>query len=226
MIQILLLSLAAQAAVPAPTDLDGDGKPESFSVVGGTVTVGKARLDCGMEEFICPVEVLDVDPSDKLKELVICDMEPRLEHACDLYVYSKGALTRLLPAGNEYGLSALKISTQGNGVLLVESYERLYTRLEKYSLNDSRTALVRTPQPFQYVNFDVKIDRVFPITYAPDGGSKVGTVRAGSNVTVLLESGDQPDHFLIRTSTGLVGWTDAATLQGASDMVGAIYGAG
>lgn len=226
MIQLLFFSLAAHAGDPLTADLDGDGKPETISVSASGVKVGKASLDCGSESFLCPVEVLDISPGDKGKELVICDVAPRLERACDLYVYSKGALTQLLPAGREYGMGALKMSTQGNGVLLVESWERLYTRLEKYTLNEARTALVLVPQPYQYVNFDALIDRVFPLTYSPDGGSKVGTVRAGSTVTVLLESAEHPEHFLIRTSTGLIGWTDVDTLRGASDIIGHIYGAG
>lgn len=225
---LLLPLLASALAGPAPTDLDGDGKPEAISATVQGVQIGKAKLECGDgDSFICQIDVVDVNPGDKVKELVICDMAPRLERACELYTYAGDKLSQVAIKGWRWEeLDALKISAPGNGFVMVETWERLYTRLDKFSLDAARTTMTLVPQPYQVVQREVKVQGALPLTYAPGGGANVANAKAGTSVTILLESMDKPENFLVRTSSGLVGWATLAALQAASEEVMLTYSAG
>ena len=215
-------------AAPPPADLDGDGKVDPVVLTAGKVQVGAASLECGYDGFICGVELVDVHPGDGRKELVICGEAPRLDRACELYVYESGAL-RLVPIvgqGERTLLDALKITAPGNGHLMVEGFERLYTRLDKYQLDAQRAGLHLVAQPFQLVSQETTCEGQLTLSLEPRGGPKVASTLAGSKVMILLESGVAPGQFLIRSTSGLLGWTGIDALVGACEPVRMTYSAG
>lgn len=224
----LCLSQGAVAAPPLSADLDGDGKPEAIVAAPGAVRAGAAVFDCGYDGFTCAVSVVDVHPGDKRSELVICGEAPRIERACDLYALEGGRL-RLVPVldrPDQPELGALKITAPGNGNLMVESWERLYTRLEKYEVDAKRGGMRRVPQPFQRVNYKGRCEGSVPLRFEPGGGAVVATTRAGSELLLLLESEAKPEHFLVQSATGLLGWAHIDALVGACEQVRLTYSAG
>lgn len=222
---------AARPAASAPAlsaDLDGDGKAEAIVATPGAVRAGAASVECGYDGFTCGVSVVDVHPGDKRKELVICGEAPRLDRACDLYTLRGGALQLVKVLGNKDWdqLGALKLTAPGNGHLMVESWERLYTRLEKYAVEADLSGMRRVPQPFQRVDRAVSCEGQLTLTHDPAGGAAVATTKAGSKVTLLLESEAQRERFLAQSATGLIGWVGIDALQAACEEVRLTYSAG
>ena len=226
---VLLLCPAAGAAPPPlSADLDGDGKAEEIRALPGKITAGAAVFECGYDGFTCGVSVVDVHPADKRKELVICGEAPRLDRACDLYTLRGGALVVVQVAGQKdvTELGALKLSAPGNGHLMVESWERLYTRLEKYAVDADLSTMRRIPQPFQRVDRAVACEGQVTLSLEPTGGAAVATTKAGSKLTVLLESEPHRERFLVQSATGLIGWVGIDGLTAACEEVRLTYAAG
>lgn len=209
-------------AVP-PTDLDGDGKPEVIEVLDAEIRVGKHRLAC--EGPPCAVEVHDLSSEDPLRELVVLETGMRDDRLARIYRLTKAGLVelKLTRPGGE-GVFPEAVTTSGNGILLTDERHRLYLRREKFVPDGAGLKLV--PQPFWSVGQVLPVDRSAPIRESIGGAVVVANLKPGSEVTVVLESAEKPEWFLLRTSTGLVGWIDLETLRSASDRVAAIYGAG
>lgn len=228
LVAVLGLPAGAEAAPALSADLDGDGKAESIAALPGKVTAGAAAFECGYDGFTCAVSVVDVHPGDKRKELVICGEAPRVDRSCDLYVYEGGAL-RLVPVKSrpdDPQLGALKITAPGNGHLMVESWERLYTRLEKYEVDAKFAELRLVRQPFQTVGYAARCQGQLTLHLEVGGGPVVATTKADSSVTVLLEDGLKAEHFLVKSATGLLGWVHIDALVGACEQVRMTYSAG
>ncbi len=227
---LLALSLAprpAAAAPPLSADLDGDGKAEVARAEPGKIKVGAASFECGYDGFTCSVSLADVNPSDGPKELILCGEAPRADRACDLYAYEKGAIRQIPVLGQAWkSLDAVQIEAPGNGFVLVKNPGRLGEHLDKYSLDAGRTGLTLVRQPFRYVNLEVVTEKSLTLSLEPAGGPVVANTKAGSKITILLESQDKPEHYLIRTSTGLVGWAALPALTAASQAVQMAYSAG
>lgn len=222
-----LLGAARAAALPEPVDLDGDNKPESFSRAQETaIKIGAASVECGMEPGDCLVSVVDIKPGDKRKELVLCWQGPRDDRQCELQVYAAGKLTEMpiKIKGEAWWPSAIEVP--GTGFIYVDSVSRIYTRRDKFTLSADGKALTHVPQPFLNVGTTLHIERSFAITAQPAGGAVVANARPDTDIVLLLESGELPDHFLVRLSSGLVGWATLEALLGASDGLKAAFSAG
>ena len=224
MIFATMLATALAATLPPPTDLDGDGTPETFALAGDAVKVGGARAECGSDGFPCEVEVHDLTAGDGQREVAICGFGPRADRSCDLYTYTDGALTPLpfaFPGGT---YPPTRIETKGNGIALAKGEGRLYTRVDKFVHRGG--ALAHVAQPGWYVGRQVQVDRSFPITTEPAGGTQVAGVRPGSTITVLLESATVKETYLVHISSGLTGWVSQRDLINASDELMSLWAAG
>ena len=121
--------------------------------------------------------------------------------------------------------SAPPFTTSGNGLVLTKNWEdRLYERIVKYKL--AKGKLVEVPQPAYYANTTVHIDRTFPIYFGPKDQRVVANVRPDSDVVLVLESATHEDWYLVRVSSGLLGWTTMAELWNVSDQVRMLNSAG
>lgn len=227
MLSIALLGAALAAPLPPPTDLDGDGKPERFAAGAETaIQVGATSYDCGPEPGGCQVSVVDVKTEDKRKEVLFCWMGPRDDRQCELTLYEGGKLVALefKIKGESWWPAAVEVP--GTGIVYVDSVNRVYTRRDKFTLAADGRTLAHTPQPFYNAGTTLRVDRSFAITSQPGAGATVANAKPGSEVLLLLESGDRPDHFLVRLSSGLVGWASLDALLGASDALKAAFSAG
>ncbi len=221
------------AATLGPVDLNGDGVRETLQQTDAGVVVGRATVPCGETTFPCQLEVHDITGSDKAKELVACELGPRDDRTCSVFRMRGDALvelkltldpTRRGPHGPEVFYPD-QIETKGNGILLARQTQRLYTRIEKFVEKDG--TLVHFPQPFYDMGgVTVRIHRSAPITREPKGSGVVANLLPDADVVLLLEHGDHAEHFLVRTSTGLVGWISLEQLMAASNFVQQVYGAG
>ncbi|MCB9780373.1 MAG: hypothetical protein H6742_17545 [Alphaproteobacteria bacterium] len=231
---LLLLCLPALAGPSLDIDLDGDGTKDAIVIGDRETTVGKAQVDCSLSEA-CRAELVDVSNADRFREVVLCTEGPRAESYCRLYRYDKGTLTELvftrtLPDDKKPGRTQTvdwapsSILTKGNGIVLGDFASRWYTRREKWTAEG--TTLKHHPQPAYWAEMMVPVDRSFPITTEPGGGEVVANVAPGTTITALLESGTHPDWFLVRISSGLLGWCSLDQLIQASDQMMMTAGAG
>lgn len=219
---LLALLIAPLAlATPLSADLDGDGKPEVITVDDSGVKVGKHLITCG-GMALCEVQIHDLSSEDKIKELVTIESGPRDDKYARIYRLEKGGPVEMRWSQEEH--YAESIQTSGNGILLTDTRERLYIKRQKWVAKGGVLTLVA--QPFWAVQTEVGIDRSVPIVRTIGGSETVANIKADSRITVLLESPDTPEWFLVKTSTGLTGWISLESLRGASDEVMGIYGAG
>lgn len=219
---MLLLLLAPLAlATPLSVDLDGDGKPETITVDDRGVRVGKHLIECG-GEALCEVQIHDLSSEDKVKELVTIDTGPRDDRSARIYRLEKSGPVELRWSNSN--LSFSEVHTTGSGILLTDSRERLYIKREKWVLEGEVLTLV--PQPFWAAGMEVGIDRSAPILRTIGGAEVVANIKAGSRITLLLESAESPTWFLVKISSGLTGWIHLDALQRSSDEVMGIYNAG
>ncbi len=225
MLSLVLFAVAlAQAPAPLTLDLDGDGKPETVRSEEGAVRIGSAKVACEGDVTLCEIYAHDISSADKQREVAVCAHGPRDERYCRLFTLRNGQPTQIPFAdGTEPGA----LTTSGNGIVLTSTWaHRLYDRVEKYVLRDG--ALHKTRQPLYAASATVKVDRTFPLLYAPDAGSTevVGNVRADSEVQVIAEHGERPGWLLLRLSSGITGWVEVDTLIRASDHYTLVMSAG
>jgi len=221
---LTLVFSVALAANTANADFDGDGKPEAVQAVEGKVLLGKkVLLECGYES-LCELEVHDIDGGNPQKELAVCELGPRDDRSCTLYSYKKKAGLAKVPFSGE--IYTGKYITNGNGIILTDDwYDRLYQRIEKYTLQNGSYTL--TPQPMYAVSATLHVDRTFPILFtAGDESVVVANARPDTEIQVLVEDGKNPHWYLVRLSSGISGWVHLDTLVGASDAYQSVMGAG
>jgi len=78
--------------------------------------------------------------------------------------------------------------------------------------------LREVPQEFYFVGAEGTVKRSFPITFDRTARSApVANLAQGSRIQVLLAAPSaqqgQPPHYLVKSTTGLVGWTTHAELE-------------
>ncbi len=221
------LALAGDDAPLPKVDLDGDGKPEKIAQTEEGLQLGDGLIPCEGFDFPCDVTALDIRKSDAFKELLVCEHGPRDFVTCQVWTVRDGKpLPLAMTAPGDQALYVEKASSTGWGILLADEGERYWTRRHKLTLSEDGRALKYVPQAHFNVDATVHVDRTFPITTEPGGGSVVANVAPDSDIRILLEHGSKRGVFLIRVSSGLVGWTTQETLMNHSDQLMGILMAG
>ena len=210
----------------ANADLDGDGQLERIVAAGETVQIGNATIPCGGDSFPCEVNVVDCSSGDTNKEVAICEIGPRDDRSCRLYSYDGSTAHQIILQTNQDSFWASDFVCHGNSIILADQQFRIYTRRNKFVLNTDLTTATHYPQPFYFVDYSLTVDRTFPIKTSPNSGKTVANVRAGSQITVLLESSEDSGWYLVHISSGLTGWATMETLTNASNQLMAIMSAG
>lgn len=219
------LGLAAQSV---EADFDGDGKPEKVAVVADKVPLKGMAEEVWCELDACDLYVLDLDASKAGKELGVCQHGPRDDLSCHVYGSKGGSWSEWKFPDDR---TPSDLATSGNGILLGHHVDRWYARLEKYTLGP--TGFVRAPQPFYSTateknpaGMSFTPDRIFPIVDKPGGTVVIANVANGRVVHVIFESAehlassghaDGKRWFLVRTTSGLVGWATLEALIRSSD---------
>lgn len=225
---------AALAATSVEADFDGDGKKDKIVATEDVVKLnGLEPVDCAGG---CSVEVVDIAADKPGKELVLCTSGPRDDVSCDLYRQAKGTWSYIgFPAG--YG-GPSAIVTKGNGFVLAYTDDRWVSRVEKYSYDGA--TLTRFVQPFYSTvserrpdGFTIAVDRSFALVTETRGSVVVANVAPKTTAVALLEAVAGPEvwdpderWFLVRLSSGLVGWASLASIIQSSDELIALNSAG
>ncbi|NPD26986.1 hypothetical protein HPP06_26540 [Corallococcus exiguus] len=209
----------------AQVDLDGDGKPDAVSLTAGedgkfTLKVGGATLKGDASGNEVPgFQVVDLDTGDKWKELLVQTLgELDDGHRYLVYGYD-GKAVKLL--GDVHALTEAK----GNGIVLVDRWMAFWQKRDKYTLDRKAWKLVHVPQELYAVTAEpgkevtATVKKSFPLTQSRTGSAVLATTAQGSKVTVLAASVPAKGEvlYLVRSSTGLLGWVPGNVLVESTD---------
>ncbi|MGE6763698.1 hypothetical protein ACQKGO_37150 [Corallococcus interemptor] len=203
----------------AQVDLDGDGKPDTVSLTAGeggkfTLKAGSATLQGNASgNEVRGFTVVDLDTGDKWKELLVHtlgDMDD--DHRFFLYGYDGKAVK---PLGDVRALTEAK----GNGIVLVDTWMGFWQRRDKYTLDRKAWKLVHVPQELYAVGVEATVKKSFPLTQSRTGSAVLATTAQGSKVQVLAASVPAKGEvqYLVRSSTGLLGWVPGNVLVASTD---------
>ncbi|AKJ04079.1 hypothetical protein ATI61_101826 [Archangium gephyra] len=217
---MLLAAPPARADEPVKStsaDLDGDGKPEAISVqwgqgdaqfvlkVGGATVRGKTN-----DAEVRGVSVIDLDGGDKWKEVAVDMGLTDDDHRSIVYGFDGKALKEL---GSPHALTEVR----GNGIVLSDSWMGFWNRREKYALDRKAWKLNPVPQELYFVGAEATVKKSFPIVRGTKDKAVVANLAEGSKIQVLAAAPvgpKDPDYwYLVKSSTGLLGWTRGQNLQ-------------
>ncbi|WP_257446944.1 hypothetical protein [Archangium lipolyticum] len=202
-------------------DLDGDGKPEAISIqwkegdsqfvlkVGAATLRGKAD-----DTEVHGVTVIDIDGGDKWKEVSVHTGLTDSDASSTIYGFDGKALREL---GRVRALSEVR----GNAIVLSDSWMGFWNRREKYALDRKAWKLTLVPQELYYVGVETSVKQSFPIVRSRTDSAPVANLAQSSKILVLAASigpKDKEPWYLVKSSTGLLGWTRQRDLAEKTDL--------
>ncbi|MBM7115621.1 hypothetical protein [Archangium primigenium] len=216
----VLCSVPAWAAEPAmnrKVDLDGDGKPEAVTLKWHE-DKGSFTLQVGGATFASPetglqggaLDVVDLlEGGDKWKEVAVSSGFTDGDKRIFLFGFDGKAIK---PLGEVHSLGEVK----GNGIVLSQIWMGFWNRTEKYALDRKTWSVRRVPQPLYYVGKLARVKQSFPLAHSREDTTAIANLAPGTTIEVLAasvpERGGEPVHYLIKSATGLLGWTGQGPL--------------
>lgn len=95
------------------------------------------------------------------------------------------------------------LAIPGDGTLYISGHtNNMFDQHKKFRLKKDK--IIEIPQPYYYVGLETKVKKRINLYSTPQQSEIVDSLPEGSAVTVLLNKGDL---YLLKTSLGLVGWT-------------------
>jgi len=191
-------------------DLNGDGKAETvtFTWKKGqptyTLQVGAVKLTVRLDpidESVSGVRVVDLNTGARGKELAVCTTGGS-NTAFQFFAYDGAALYLLGRVGQQ-------VEMPGAGFIYAKEWAGFWNRLDKYALNPKTHKLEIVPQPFYYVGATGTVQRSLPIYAAQAKKTVVANLLPKSKVLILLNQGN---WYLVKSTTGLVGWMPAGAI--------------
>jgi hypothetical protein len=231
MLIVLLAVAQLQFGPNAKADLDGDGKEEAISfepLPTGVIAYALRAGDATIGRFIDDqphVVVVDLDSSDKTKELMIVQGGDNDLRDYTLFRYEK---KKLIEIGKFGGQIPSDPEITGNGFVTVGAWQGFYTRTVKFARDKTGKLNELVPELYA-VGVDVEVKATFPMYTTRAKKDVLGRTKVGSKVTLVAhdpspkcaagESGFQAcDWFLVRSSTGLLGWVLYSDLEKGVDL--------
>jgi hypothetical protein len=220
----------------ATTDLNGDGKQEKIDIfytkdsprqlvlsVNGTKLTEK---DKGYDEEDSPsFRIVKLDSAKKAQQIAVELAGPSSLGETLFYRWDGKAIRRIGSVPN-----AEKIT--GNGAVYGSVYMDFWTCSQKYVFNPKTQTLTFVRQPMYSVGESATVKQSFPVLREHTTGSgTVANVAPGSKIQLVMfwSPASQPEDstkanswFLIKTATGLSGWTRLDTFEKKVD--GLIHG--
>ncbi len=237
----LLASLAAMSPTSCPqealltVDLNGDGKPEivRFECDDDGVyklSVGSKEVRGELPAFggSCKIQAIDLDRSDRFKELQLHTDGPSDDPADHLYRWDGQTLILMAELTGW-------LRVPGNGIVYTDAHRGFWTQTDKYVVN-AKTHRLDTIRPEMYfmqsgvleaedeeVPGPVRgtVSRGFPIYCERNRTRPLATLAEGSRIQVLAFAPttgvfnnlyEQKGWYLVRSQTGLLGWAHADEL--------------
>ncbi len=222
----LLMAPAALADIEGPiksgaVDLNGDGTPEPISL----------QFDEGKNEFVLKaggatargpsddnapegVFIVDLDSRDKRKELVVHTGQSAYDQRSYIYGFDGKSLKLMgtVPALTE---------ARGNGIILSDSWQGFWNRRDKYVVDTKAGKVTEVPQDLYAVGVQAQVKQSFPLARSRTDKSVIATLAQGSTIQVLaaapLARKGEGYLYLVKSSTGLLGWATAKDLMEKTD---------
>ncbi len=220
---LLLAPLGAAAREPVKSlseDLNGDGRKDAATLKwkegdsSYVLQLGTSRLQGrGDEVKVEGLTVIDLDTSDKRKELLVHVELPWDERRIDLYGFDGAQLKHL-------GSVPTLTQAHGNGIFLSDDWWGFWNRRDKYVLDRERWKVERVPQDLYYVGEEARVTTSFPLTFDRSGKDVVAQLATNTKIRVLAADTSIPGKlpwFLVKSSTGLVGWAEGEALTHFTD---------
>jgi hypothetical protein len=196
-------------------DLNSDNVSEQISLI--SYDNNDFKLKINNEEFTGnigdPVDgfvLIDINKWDAYKEIAVHTPGPSDD---DIYLVVWYDGERIIQMGRLSRWPVFK----GNGIVYVDGWEGFWTRRDKYQLDNARRELICVDQYAYYVGLTVEVSKGFRIYRDQEFKNEVALLSDGSEIEIVLcdNKGYQylEYRYLIKSSSGLLGWTNYETLQ-------------
>ncbi len=195
----------------ASADLNGDGTAEQIILTGieglSTFALNISGLvlndafDGGAPDNM---EIIDIDKSDKYKEIWVSSPGASDDYENLIYWYDGKEIHRI-----ENPFAFMQPSFPGNGFVYTSYWAGFYIRTEKYQYDPSSRSFTRIPQYAYYVGIKVNVLKPFTIYADEVLKQKVALLSKDSEIDIILERCTDAlsgNILLIRSQTGLIGW--------------------
>ena len=199
-------------------DINGDGKLDEISISAISesgdfvlkINEISIKDKVGEEEEVDGFIVIDIDATDKYKEVAVHNPGPSSDDEYVIYYYDGKSII-------EMGRIKRWPNFFGNGIILVDDWMGFWSKRDKYVLNNKTRKLDFVPQEFYYVGVEAKVKESFPIYRKREGSEIVANLKPDSKILIILcdvSSKDYECHYyLIKSETGLIGWAKLKSFQ-------------
>jgi len=210
---------ARAADLETRADLNGDGKAERVAVEAEQdhllVRIGEARHEVPLPAFnLHRLDVSSLSAPDRVQVIRL-----RGEHdggaGAELLFVMQGDRIHAL---GEFG----PLEVPGNGIVYESRWQGFWSLKERYSYDPAAHRLVATPQELYAVGVDAAAKAGLRVGLRRGKGGAQIRIKPGSQVRILAadlsacrarESGQGCTRYLVRTSSGLLGWVDEGALD-------------
>jgi hypothetical protein len=204
----------------ASLDINGDGKPEAISVehdeakaqyvlkVGTTTARGP---DGGSEPN--GFTLVDLDSSDKRKEVVVHTGQTDYDKKAHVYAFDGKSLK---PLGTVPSIT----EARGNSIILSDTWQGFWNRRDKFALDAKKAKLAEVPQDLYAVGVEATVKKTFPLARTRTEKTAIANLAQGSKIQVIAaaRTGGNAWMYLVKSSTGLMGWATAKDIAENTDV--------
>ena len=211
------ISINAQEFIYQETiDLDSDGDSEIIKIelIQGTyyqfiLKIADQEIRDTLGEGINGFQIIDIDKTDKYKEIAVHSSGPSNDDEYKIYWYDGDTIKKM--AFIERWPTFL-----GNGIVYVDNWEGFWTKRDKYLLNKNDRTLDHIPQFAYYIGIKIRVENSFTIYREKDLKDEVALLSKYSEIELLLCDTEKKEGdkylYLIKSESGLVGWTRSDVL--------------
>ena len=198
----------------ASADLDGDGKADSVKLQFTddtasefVLTVNDQKITGSGENIENKINIVDIDTSDKYKEIAIQEDGPSDDYLTHFYFYDGNKLQLI---GLIDGLCADKAHTAGNGTVVADERAFMlqtwfYAKNYKLDPNHQLRGVKAEFYPVLYAKQTLKVQKQMHLYTAPlDGASAAAVLKPGDSITLL--GCDSIEWCYAQTASGIKGW--------------------
>jgi len=163
--------------------------------------------------------VIDINKRDNYKEIAVHAPGDSDDDEYLIYAYDGKSI-------KEMGRLNRWPKFYGNGIVLVDNWVEFWAKRDKYVLNGKTRTLNLVPQELYYVGIKAKAKKSFPLYQTIAGKKIVANLKPNSEIFILvcnpstgkINQNGYADIFgysyLIKSTTGLVGWVKGQILNG------------
>ena len=202
----------------AVVDLNGDGKAERVSLTDRkedgrfVLRIGTQSINgrTQTQEYAASLLVLDIDASDKCKEIAVYSSAPSDWDEYLIYWYDGKTI-------REVGALSPSADFTGKGIVYGGTSMGFWWRKDRYRLNAKTHRLEETPQELYYVGVSAPVQSSFPLCAVRTAVGKkdaavIANLRAKSTAHILCYH-PTDKCYLVKSESGIMGWAKESTLS-------------